>query len=437
MHALLVGIRAQLGAGYSALQWKSVLTAEYLIEVDNNASELKKVPRSWEKVNSTKAKVRYHTPEVKDGWNQLTRARELLEEEAERSWRAFLHRFSDSYGLFRSIINTLSELDCLLSLATTSLTAGYTRPTFTAEQRVLVLEEFRHPMTEQLISGAYVPNSVHLQEGGEQLLLITGPNMGGKSSTIRAIALTIVMAQLGCYVAASRCHLSVFDGIHTRMGARDSLHTGKSTFLVELAETQHMLAAATPRSLLVFDELGRGTSTDDGVAIAYSVMQWVLQHIRAFTLLVTHYPQLARLTHSFPHTVGVYHMSFMSEQRRPPVAEVEEEKKEEDMLEDGDVDAAAVSKGGGDDDADVVFMYSLVRGVAPRSFGLNVARLAHVNEEVVQRAAEIARTMRGEEKQMEEDADAGAADRHQLEEGTAQHRTCSALLLPHVAHCST
>ena len=180
MQALLVSIRAQLGVGYGGLQWKSVLTNEYLIEVDNNATDLKKVPRSWIKVNSTKAKVRYHTPEVIDGWMQLTRARELLEEEAERSWRAFLRRFSDSYALFRHIINALSELDCLLSLATTSLTAGYARPTFTADKRTLEMDDFRHPMTEQLISGAYVPNSVHLEEAGEELLIITGPNMGGK-----------------------------------------------------------------------------------------------------------------------------------------------------------------------------------------------------------------------------------------------------------------
>ena len=160
-------------------------------------------------------------------------------------------------------------------------------------------------------------------------------------------------------------------------------------------------------------------------------MQWVLQHIKAFTLLVTHYPQLARLTQTFPHTVGVYHMSFMSEQRRPQLTEGEEE--EENKCEaivmdgDGETGAASTASASADDDADVVFMYSLVRGVAPRSFGLNVARLAHVNEEVVQRAAEIARIMRGEEKR-EEAADSGPADRQQLEDGSdTLHQSRSAL----------
>ena len=390
MRALLQSIRQLLGPGYGDLEYKSVLTNHYMIEVNNNPKDLQKVPRSWNKMNSTKAKIRYHTPDILEGWMQLTRAEELLAEESDRSWRAFLQRFTESYALFRHIINVLSELDCLLALATTSLTLGYVRPELVANERMLDIGEFRHPMTEQMISEAYVPNSVRMEEGKEEMLIITGPNMGGKSSTIRAIALTIVMAQIGCYVPASHCRLSVFDGIYTRMGARDSLHTGKSTFLVELAETQQMLTAATPRSLLVFDELGRGTSTNDGVAIAYACMQWVLEQVKAFTLLVTHYPQLARLTESFPRTVGVYHMSYMSEQR----GEEKREEKEETMEQDegqGVVDSSA----GDDGDVNVTFMYSLTRGVAPRSFGLNVARLAHVNEEVVRRAAEIAAKMRG------------------------------------------
>ena len=407
MRALLLAVRQLLGIGYSELEYKSVLTNHYLIEVCNTATDLKKVPRSWIKVNSTKARVRYHTPDIVDGWMQLTRAEELLEEESERSWRALLQRFSESYALFRHVINVLGELDCLLSLAATSLSVGYTRPTFVEAPRTLDLVDFRHPMTEQLISGPYVPNSVHLQQGGEELLVITGPNMGGKSSCIRAIALCVVMAQVGCYVAASHCTLSVFDGIHTRMGARDSLHTGKSTFLVELAETQQMLQAASPRSLLVFDELGRGTSTHDGVAIAYATMQWILTRVKpAFTLLVTHYPQLARLTTDFPGTVGVYHMSFLSE-RRGHAGGGEEERKEQ--KEEEDARAA-------DEDVNVVFMYSLVRGVAPRSFGLNVARLAHVDEEVVQRAAEIAASMRGTSNDDPLNADAHGR-RDELEQG--------------------
>jgi DNA mismatch repair protein MSH3 len=247
-----------------------------------------------------------------------------------------------------------------------------------------------------------------------------------------------VMAQIGCYVAASNCTLSIFDGIYTRMGARDSLHTGQSTFLVELAETQQMLAAATPRSLLVFDELGRGTSTNDGVAIAYSTMQFVLEEVKAFTLLVTHYPQLARLTQAFPRTVGVYHMSFLS----GAISNEPEEVKEGRMEEEKD-ESRAVSSGG-DEDVSVVFMYSLVPGVAPRSFGLNVARLAHVNEEVIHRAAEIAAQMRGTKRdENEERSSQNEVD--ELEQGqrspasllgsSLTHPACELLSSPAVPLC--
>ena len=191
------------------------------------------------------------------------------------------------------------------------------------------------------------------------------------------------MAQVGVYVPATSARLSVFDAIHTRMGARDSLHTGHSTFLMELAETQHMLQHATPRSLLIFDELGRGTSTHDGVAIAAACMEWVVERVRAFTLLVTHYPSLAQLATAHPAAVNVYHMSFLSDGSRRK-AEAEESK----------APAAEAAAEGAMDDVDVVFMYSLVAGVAPRSFGLNVARLAHVKEEVVQHAAAIAHRRR-------------------------------------------
>ena len=187
------------------------------------------------------------------------------------------------------------------------------------------------------------------------------------------------MAQVGVYVSASSARLSVFDAIHTRMGARDSLHTGHSTFLMELAETQHMMTHATARSLLIFDELGRGTSTHDGVAIAFACMEWVVTQLHAFTLLVTHYHVLAQLADTHPGAVNVYHMAFLSNSRRPAAA-LDSTDKEERRNDE----AAAV------DDVDVVFMYSLVAGVAPRSFGLNVARLAHVKEEVVQHAAAIA-----------------------------------------------
>ena len=383
MRTLLLDVRRLLGPAYSSLEYKSVLTNQYLIEV--NPSDVRRLPNDWQKVNSTKAKVRYHTPAVKDAWVALTRAEELLEEESDKCWQLFLQRFASHYALFRGLINVLSELDCLLSFATVSVSAGYVRPVLVEDERVLDVVGLRHPMSELSVP-SYVPNDCGMSETGERLMLITGPNMGGKSSYIRSVALLVLMAQVGVYVPASSAKLSVFDSIHTRMGARDSLHTGHSTFLMELAETQHMIQHATQRSLLIFDELGRGTSTHDGVAIAFACMEWIITRVRAFTMLVTHYHVLAQLADTYKGAVNVYHMSYLSDSSRRTAAITQATGKEERK------DGAAV--GAVDDDVDVVFMYSLVAGVAPRSFGLNVARLAHVKEEVVQHAAAIAHRRR-------------------------------------------
>ena len=386
MRTLLLDIRRQLGPTYASLEYKSVLTNHYLLEII--PSDVRRLPSDWLKVNSTKARVRYHTPAIKDGWIALTRAEELLEEESDKCWKLFLQRFASHYALFRGLINVLSELDCLLSFATVSVSAGYVRPVIVEGERVLDVEGLRHPMSELSVP-SYVPNDCQMSESGERLMLITGPNMGGKSSYIRSVALLVLMAQVGVYVPATSAKLSVFDAIHTRMGARDSLHTGHSTFLLELAETQHIISHATPRSLLIFDELGRGTSTHDGVAIAFACMEFIINQLHAFTMLVTHYHVMSRLADTHHGTVGVYHMSFLSDARRAAAA-AGSGSGGEDGKEDGMVADVVL------DDVDVVFMYSLVAGVAPRSFGLNVARLAHVKEEVVQHAATIAHRRRNQ-----------------------------------------
>ena len=179
MRTLLLDVRRLLGPAYSSLEYKSVLTSQYLIEVSH--ADVHRLPRDWLKVNSTKAKVRYHTPAIKDGWIALTRAEELLEEESDRCWALFLQRFASHYALFRALINVLSELDCLLSLATVSTSPGYVRPQLAEEERVLDVEGLRHPMSELSVS-AYVPNDCRMSERGERLMLITGPNMGGPTT---------------------------------------------------------------------------------------------------------------------------------------------------------------------------------------------------------------------------------------------------------------
>ena len=201
MRTLLLDVRRLLGPAYSSLEYKSVLTNHYLIEV--SPSDVRRLPADWIKVNATKAKVRYHTPAIRDGWTALTRAEELLEEESHKCWQLFLQRFASHYALFRGLINVLSELDCLLSFATVSVSAGYVRPVLVEGERVLDVEGLRHPMSELSVP-SYVPNDCRLSETGERLMLITGPNMGGKVE--RTHAHTFATPHTGLHLHSHTVH---------------------------------------------------------------------------------------------------------------------------------------------------------------------------------------------------------------------------------------
>jgi DNA mismatch repair protein MSH3 len=171
----------------------------------------------------------------------------------------------------------------------------------------------RHPIVERLPSTkSYVANDIHFTNS-QKAMILTGPNMGGKSSYIRQIALIAIMAQIGSYVPATRATLSIFDAVHTRMGASDNMMRGESTFMVELHETADIMKQATSRSLVILDELGRGTSTHDGQAIAYAVLEHFVKEIKAVTLFVTHYPSLGKIASMFPEQVRNCYMSFLEE----------------------------------------------------------------------------------------------------------------------------
>lgn len=218
--------------------------------------------------------------------------------------------------------------------------------------------------------------------------------MGGKSSYVRMAALLAIMTQVGCFVPASACTLCPFDAVHARLGAADDLGRGLSTFMVELAETSAILERATPRSLVVLDELGRGTSTHDGTAIAYATLQHIVQATRCSTLFVTHYPLIGGLRSEFPAAVGNYFMDFLSRDDREagpaapsvsPATATVGTPPSEDTQEDGT--------------PEITFLYKMTRGVATRSHGLNVARLAQLPNSVLtlasRKAAEIEVEMRG------------------------------------------
>ncbi|EGG20765.1 mutS like protein [Cavenderia fasciculata] len=337
------------------------LHLEYLIELP---VAFKQVPKDWLKINATQKLSRYHTPYIIENVKLLAQHRERLTLLANEAWLDFLGKVGNDYTLYSSMITKLALLDCLMSLAKLGMSAGYVLPELSSEPGINVVEG-RHPIVEMTLGqkgGSYVPNSIKLSSAEERAMIITGPNMGGKSSFIRQTSLIVIMAQMGSYVPAESCTMGVFDAIYTRMGARDNIEHGSSTFFVELQETSQILAEATPRTLVILDELGRGTSTHDGVAIAYSSLLYIVEQLKCFCLFVTHYPLLSQIENMYPQNVSNYHMSFLEEQQNNP------------------------DNGQYQQQPKVIFLYKVVRGAAKNSYGINVATLANLPQPVIQSA---------------------------------------------------
>ncbi|CAN9401263.1 unnamed protein product [Alternaria alternata] len=335
--------------GKSQVVYVTVAGIEYLIEVKRKAPEEKKVPASWQQISATKTTLRFHTPEVKRMLQERDQYKESLAAACEKAYIGLLEDISSKYQQLRDCVASLATLDALLSLATLANQPGYVKPTFTDDIE-LNITGGRHPMVEQLLLENYVPNDLSLSHNSTRALLITGPNMGGKSSYVRSAALIAIMGQIGSYVPATEARLGMLDAVFTRMGAFDNMLKGESTFMVELNETSDILKSATPRSLIILDELGRGTSTFDGVAIAEAVLDYVIRDLQSLTLFITHYQHLAKLSGRFSNgELKNVHMRFEEQ------------------------------NGG----KEVVFLYEATEGISHRSYGLNVARLARVPEKVI------------------------------------------------------
>ena len=348
------------------VEYVTVAGIEYLIELDN--TQLKNLPASWAKISGTKKVSRYHAPEVIKLMRERDQHKEALANACDSAFADLLAEISSKYQHFRDCVQSLALLDCLLSLADVASQPGYCKPQF-AEDIGIDIEGGRHPMVEQLLLDAFVPNDIHLSSEATRALLITGPNMGGKSSYVRSVALIAIMAQIGSYVPADSARLGLLDAVFTRMGAFDSMMKGESTFMVELSETSDILKQATPRSLVILDELGRGTSTHDGVAIAQAVLHHVVSQLRSLTLFITHYQSLARMADQFPdRELKNVHMRFTEQ----------------------DADS-------GSGDKDVTFLYEVGEGVAHRSYGLNVAKLAGLPRGLLEEASRRSKQMEGEE----------------------------------------
>jgi len=249
-----------------------------------------------------------------------------------------------------SAAHELACFDCLQSLAETAVRNNYSRPTFTEDNKIII-KQLRHPVVEQLAAEQFVPNDVKI-DNNQLVLLITGPNMAGKSTYIRSVALVPVLAQMGSFVPALKAELPIVDRVFARVGASDDLSRGHSTFMVEMQETAGILKEATAESLIILDEIGRGTSTYDGMSIARSVLEYICKQVKAKTLFSTHYHELTKLEGEVP---GIKNYTM-----------------------------AVKEKG-----KQVIFLRQVVPGRSDKSYGINVARLAGVPLEVLIRAEKI------------------------------------------------
>ncbi|XP_016076774.1 PREDICTED: DNA mismatch repair protein Msh3-like [Miniopterus natalensis] len=351
-------------------QYVTVSGQEFMIEIKNSAVSC--IPSDWIKVGSTKAVSRFHSPFIVESYRHLSQLREQLVLDCSAEWLDFLENFNEHYHSLCKAVHHLATVDCVFSLAKVTKQGDYCRPTV-LEERKIIIKNGRHPVIDVLLGeqDQYVPNSTSLSGDSERVMIITGPNMGGKSSYIKQVALITIMAQMGSYVPAEEATIGIVDGIFTRMGAADNIYKGRSTFMEELTDMAEIMRKATSQSLVIVDELGRGTSTHDGIAIAYATLEHFIRDVRSLTLFVTHYPPVCELEKRYSQQAGNHHMGFLvGEGERGP-------------------------EPGEEAPGSVTFLYQITRGMAARSYGLNVAKLADVPGEILKQAASKSEELEG------------------------------------------
>ncbi len=328
----------------------------YYIEVTNTHRD--KVPDGWIRKQTLVNAERYITPELKEYEEKILTAQERIEVLENKLYASLVGALNDYVPAIQADAKVLARLDCLLALTVCARENRYCRPVVDDSLEISITAG-RHPVIErELPPGTpYIANSLTLDNAGEQVMMITGPNMSGKSALLRSTALNVLMAQIGSFVAADAAHIGVVDKIFTRVGASDNISLGESTFMVEMNEAASILNNLSERSLILFDELGRGTSTYDGISIAWAIVEHInASPLRPKTLFATHYHELNEMEALYP---GVVNYSVA-------VKEI---------------------------DGKVVFLRKLQRGGSEHSFGIHVARLAGMPRSIVERAATVLRQL--------------------------------------------
>ncbi|KAJ3432808.1 DNA mismatch repair protein msh3 [Anaeramoeba flamelloides] len=381
----LTFVRKKLGI--SNLEYVTVSEIPYLIQIPNNKKAIfRKIPKNWVQISKIKNFTRYHSPTIIEKIKYLNLYNSKFIDEVNNQWIILQRIFSKKFEKIKEIIQNCAEIDSLYSLAKFSSQPGFMKPEFVkpveeengnenvnknenkkekenkninkdedevgeSVEQILEITGGRHPILETTIS-PFIPNDVLLSSKERSVLLLSGPNMSGKSTLSRTIALIVLLAHLGCYCPVDRIKLSVFDAIYTRMGASDDIVHGRSTFMRELEETSVIISQATPKSLILIDELGRGTSSVDATAISSSVLEYFLEN-KSLTIFSTHLYSLIEQFKNIKQVLPSY-MSFT--------------KIEKD---------------------NIILLYKLVAGICPSSFGINVARMCGVGKNIIERASQI------------------------------------------------
>ena len=322
----------------------------YYIEVSKGMKNLVKDSYGYERKQTLSNCERYISPILKEKESIILNAEEKIIDLEYELFCEIKNKIKLYIPKLQSVAKIISEIDVLLSFATISTENNYIRPILLDENRINILDN-RHAVVENVLDGEYVKNDIIMDEN-TNILLITGPNMAGKSTYMRQLAITIIMAQIGCFVPASEASMMIFSAIYTRIGASDDLVSGKSTFMVEMSEANNAIQNADKNSLILFDELGRGTATYDGMALAYAIIEYIHNNIGCKTLFSTHYHELTQLENKLKNLKNV-HVSAYEENGK------------------------------------ITFLHKIKDGSIDKSYGIHVARLALLPDELIKRAEQI------------------------------------------------
>ncbi len=349
----------------------------FYIEVSN--SNLNLIPKDYQRKQTLVNGERFTTPELKKQEEIILTAEEKSKLIEYQIYQAVLEKIIDKVSAIQSIAKAISTIDCLVCFATIASDNRYIRPIIVHEGQ-LTINQGRHPVVEKLISEhKFIPNDTLLNNDQHQLLLLTGPNMAGKSVYMRQAALIVLMAHCGSFVPAKSATIPLTDKIFVRSGASDMISAGLSTFMVEMVETAYILQNASPKSLIIMDEIGRGTSTYDGISIAWAIAEYIVKNpkLRSKTLFATHYHELQRLEDQYPEQIKNFHMAIREENGQP------------------------------------VFLHTIQEGGAAHSFGVAVANLAGIPQEVIQNAQKMLHELESRQEPINNEEE--SSDKEQLE----------------------